>query len=399
MSLEGRLLALTEAIYDAAAGGTPWTAVERGLRGLVGAGTATLILGDAAAGRAELLWREGFTDEDIALYQGHYRHLDLWTTRTVAAVSTAGPAAAGLNAPIQVLIGGEKRVPDAEYVRSAFYNEFGRTRGLRTVIGTVVPLGEAGLMPLAFHRPDGAPPFGEAERRIVAQAAPHLRRALQLRHRLRAAAGAAGLAALDAMPLGVLVVDAGMRVVVANAAAEALAGLPGAALRLQRARLVAGGGDAGVRTLATALHKAEAARLEAMVRGVAQGSGEGGAMRLTAEDGAPGLAVMVSPLPRRLTVAGGAGRAAGQALLLLRDLTPAEPVPPRPELLRGLFGLTRAEAEVAGLLVGGATKGAVAAARGLKETTVRSQARAILAKTGAANLRELERLLAGLQGM
>ncbi len=59
MSLEGHLLALTEAIYDAAAGGTPWTAVERGLRGLVGAGTATLILGDAAAGRAELLWREG----------------------------------------------------------------------------------------------------------------------------------------------------------------------------------------------------------------------------------------------------------------------------------------------------------------------------------------------------
>jgi DNA-binding NarL/FixJ family response regulator len=41
----------------------------------------------------------------------------------------------------------------------------------------------------------------------------------------------------------------------------------------------------------------------------------------------------------------------------------------------------------------------VAAQRGLKDTTVRSQARAILAKTGAANLRELERLMAGLQGM
>jgi DNA-binding CsgD family transcriptional regulator len=196
-----------------------------------------------------------------------------------------------------------------------------------------------------------------------------------------------------------------MRVLVANAVAEALAGLPGAALRLQRARLVAGGGDAGVRTLATALHKAEAARLEALVRGVAQGrgdgkgEGDGGAMRLTAEDGAPGLAVMVAPLPRRLTAAGGEGRAAGRALLLLRDLRPAEPAPPRAALLRDLFGLTRAEAEVAGLLAGGATKGAVAAARGLKETTVRSQARAILAKTGTANLRELERLLAGLQGM
>jgi hypothetical protein len=45
----------------------------------------------------------------------------------------------------------------------------------------------------------------------------------------------------------------------------ALTGLPGSALRLQRARLVAGGGDAGVRTMAAALHAAEAARLKDLV--------------------------------------------------------------------------------------------------------------------------------------
>jgi DNA-binding NarL/FixJ family response regulator len=69
------------------------------------------------------------------------------------------------------------------------------------------------------------------------------------------------------------------------------------------------------------------------------------------------------------------------------------------DLLRGLFGLTRAEAEVARALSGGATKRAVAAARGLREATVRTQVRAVLDKTGAANLRDLERLLAGLRGM
>lgn len=397
MSTERRLLALTEEIYDAAAGGTPWIAVERGLRGLLGAGTTTLLLGDHAAGRTDLLWREGFSDADIRLYQGHYRHVDLWTTRTAAAVATT--LRQGGSPPIEVIIGGERRVPDAEYLRSEFYNDFGRARGLRHVIGTVVPLGEAGLMPVALHRPDGAPPFAETERRILGQAVPHLRRAMQLRHRLRDAAGTAGLAALDALATGVLAVDGEMRVVMANLRAEVLAGQPGAGIRLQRARLLAGGGEAGIRTVVAARHRAEDARLAALVRAVAAGQGEGGAVRLTAEDGTASLAVLVGPLPRRLATPGaeGGGRVPGQALLMLRDLSPRLPVPPRPALLRDLFGLSRAEAEVACALAGGATKEAVAGQRGLKPTTVRTQVRSILAKTGAANLRDLERVLAGLE--
>jgi DNA-binding CsgD family transcriptional regulator len=67
-------------------------------------------------------------------------------------------------------------------------------------------------------------------------------------------------------------------------------------------------------------------------------------------------------------------------------------------VLRDLFGLTAAEAEVARALAGGATKSSVALARGIAETTVRTQVRAVLTKTGAANLRDLERLLAGLSG-
>lgn len=67
-------------------------------------------------------------------------------------------------------------------------------------------------------------------------------------------------------------------------------------------------------------------------------------------------------------------------------------------VLRELFGLTRAEAEVARALTGGATMARVAAARGLRETIVRSQVRAVLEKTGAANLRDLERLLGDLSG-
>jgi DNA-binding NarL/FixJ family response regulator len=86
----------------------------------------------------------------------------------------------------------------------------------------------------------------------------------------------------------------------------------------------------------------------------------------------------------------------GQALILLRDLRAASRAPDS-GLLRRLFGLTPAEAEVACALYGGATKSAVAAMRGSKESTIKSQVGSILLKTGTANLRDLERLLAGLR--
>ena len=90
------------------------------------------------------------------------------------------------------------------------------------------------------------------------------------------------------------------------------------------------------------------------------------------------------------------GRVAGQALLLLRDLL-SPLAPPNLDMLRNLFGLTPAEAEVARAICGGVTKSSVAASRGLRESTVRTQVRSILAKTGTTNLRDLKRLLATLR--
>jgi hypothetical protein len=60
-----RLLALTEEIYDAATGATPWVVVEAGLKSLVRARTAALMVGDTA-GQTELLWRDGFSDSAVA---------------------------------------------------------------------------------------------------------------------------------------------------------------------------------------------------------------------------------------------------------------------------------------------------------------------------------------------
>jgi DNA-binding NarL/FixJ family response regulator len=250
-------------------------------------------------------------------------------------------------------------------------------------------------MPVCLHRANGEAPFEQADARLLDNLLPHLRRAMQLRHRLTPGPSSMspGTAALDALATAVVVVDAELRVLVANAAAEAIA------VNRSGLRFVAQKVGLGARhRVLAALHHEDQRALHALVRATAKGGSPGGGLRVRDTSAAPSLAALVSPLPRRLSKGAGglSGRVPGQALILLRDLRAASRAPD-PNLLCRLFGLTPAEAEVACALYGGATKSAVAAMRGLKESTIKSQVDSILLKTGTANLRDLERLLADLR--
>jgi DNA-binding CsgD family transcriptional regulator len=341
----------------------------------------SLMVADAVSGRSEVLSHAGIAVEAVEVYRRYYRHVDLWTTRAAAA-ALGGPG-------LPVLASGEMLVPDREFLRSEFYGDFGRHHGLRYVVGTVVPLGAGRVMPIGLHRPEGAERFGQPEKRLLGLLLPHLRQAIQLRTRLAVAGGEGlGTAALDALHHGVVVVDGEMNVLLANIAAERLTAPEGGGLRLLRERARGG-------LVARACRHVEREALRRLVRATALDGQAGGAVRLHDAEDAPALAVLVSPLPARLAGGDGLGRIEGRALLLLRGLGAERDGPPA-ELLRNLFGLTAAEAAVACALAGGATKAAVAAARGLRETTVRTQVRSVLEKTGTRSLRELEGLLAGL---
>src|SRR3712207_6084731 len=53
---EGQLLALTEHIYDAGVGGTPWFDVCSSLKALVGARSAALMVGELGTGPEDILY-------------------------------------------------------------------------------------------------------------------------------------------------------------------------------------------------------------------------------------------------------------------------------------------------------------------------------------------------------
>lgn len=384
---ERAVLDVVEELYDAAVGGTPWSHVCRGMASVVEARSASLIVGDFASGRADLFHHGDFPPEAVAAYYAHYRAVDLWTTRAAQA------AASFARGPLRASISG-RLVPDTEFVRSEFYQDFGRPLGLRYVVGSVVPLGEAGVAALGLHRPEGVEPFEGEHARLVEVLLPHLRRAMQLRHRFQGVSSTASpsLAALDALTVGILILDGDLRVHLANAAAEAMdhQGF----FRMRRLP------EAGERRIIhmEVLHRDDQAALGRLVMDTAAGRSAGGIAPLRGADRTIIATILVSPLPSRLTgTPGTAGRVGGRALAIVREL-PVSPRAPSGELLRSLFGLTAAEAEVACALVGGATKASVAARRRSSLSTVRTQVRAILEKTGAVNLRDLERLLARLDG-
>jgi DNA-binding CsgD family transcriptional regulator/PAS domain-containing protein len=386
--MSDQLLALTDLIYDAASGGTSWTTVGKGLERLVNARSASLMAGDFSAGTVEILYHAEIPPEAVAAYQRHYRSVDLWTHRAARAVSNTRP-----DQIPRVWTSGHL-VPDTEFLRSEFYNDFGRHFGLRYVVGTVVQLGAAGTMPIGIHRPDGAAPFEAQDAHHVRSVLPHLRRALQLRHQLRPSQMTASVsqAALDALTTGAVIVDAEGQVLLANLAAESIA-TSQAGIRFVQA----GGSAHGRRCMITACQFAENARLLGLIREVALGGASGGALRAWNHAQTRAVAVFVSPLPCRLagSGSGSTGRVPRRALVLLKDLAAAKIAPPA-AMLRDLFGLTASEAEVARALYGGVTKETVAAARGLQPSTIKTQVDAILAKTGAVNLRDLERLLGSL---
>lgn len=372
------------AFYDGAASPELWSAAGGRLSRLLDARVGVSRVGPVPSGLGELVFYVGPTPSSPLQYSSYYQAID--------------PYLAMARAPVSVGKGfgilGQQVVDQRAYRRSEFYADFGRNLGLGHVLGAHNRLSGSALATLALYRPETMAPFEEAERRMVAALAPHLWRALELRQRLRPRldAMAAGLGALDALPQAVVIADEDARVTFANAAAGRLAAAADGGLRLVRHGPMGQG-----ELFLSAAHHADAAGLAKMVGAVAKLGGPGGTLplRRAGNRDAPPLAVLVCPLPAWLpTVGARPGVAPGLALVIATD--PSRPAVPCAAKLSEVFGLSRSEAAVASALAGGKSAEEVARMRGVGIETIRTQVRAVLGKTGAANLRDLERMLASL---
>jgi DNA-binding CsgD family transcriptional regulator len=379
---ESELAECVGAIYEAAANVGNWEGVGRRLCQLLGAQRAQLRIADRCGGARNVMMP---FDDSEAIYLAHYHRLNPYLVKARRDFAEARTRHLG-----NVMLGPEL-VPEQSFLSSEYYCDFARHHERRHLLAGLIGVTE--VMPFGLFRADDAQPFGSEERHLLQALLPHLQRALELRARLGQEAKTSWTtrAALDALPVGVAIVDAGLRIDFMNETSRKDLAHLDSGLRALRSGPYAASG-----VYLAAQGKDEAAALRRLVASATSGDA-GGSMRITNRDMSSRV-VLVSPAPRGLAAdeagANGDGLAEKLAMVVIRDLGRA--ASPSPEMLSEVFGLSQAEADVAAALSGGASAEDVAQQRNVSLTTVRSQIRSILGKSGTENLRDFERSMASL---
>ncbi|NMN56397.1 PAS domain-containing protein [Xanthobacter sp. SG618] len=369
------------AIYQAGAGDGSWFDVGARICRVMDARRALLILGGPGGPRNLLMPADG----SETAYSDYFHARDPYAAKARYDFATARAYHLG-NAKL-----GAELVAENDFLHSEFYCDFARHHERRHVIGGMAGLTEA--TPILVSRGDDTGAFDETHVRLLKTLMPHVQRAIELRARLGRDDEAVALtrAALDALPVGVSIVDAGLKIRFINDLARKYLAGPNSGLFSLRSGPYTGSG-----VYMAAMSREEAVVLRRLVASATSG-GSGGGMRVTSPNGAI-VALMVAPAPQRLADDVSGSQAGGNreslALIILRPLN--RKAVPQADMLCEMFGFSRAEAEVALALTGGASAEDVARGRGVSLMTVRSQIRSILGKSEADNLRDFERTMATL---
>lgn len=357
--------ALIARLYDAALDDTLWPQLCQDLAAAFGGASDTSLILQSDSG-AQLLNPAGhFGKESASAYEAYYWQHDIW-------------AKLAHRLGVGQVHGSAEHIRPRDFERTEFYADFCRPHDLYHVIGAILPMapGEAAL--LGVHRQQAQGPFEDSPlvQAQLQSLLPHLQRALSIRARLAQSdmQERTTRAALDALDTAVLLLDAQLDVLYANASALALFG-PG----LERSLHCPGSGSPRWCVLP---------QLQQAVR-QAIGSSQGkrvaapvaSALRLPRQ-GMPELCLTVAPFQPPQ----GPFRRRPCALVLARDpQAPAIAVP----ALQQLFDLTQAEALVAQALAQGAAIDRIAANTGVSINTVRTHLHHIYDKTGTARQGEL----------
>lgn len=299
--------------------------------------------------------------DDLQEWAAHWHSRDLWVERSVSF---------GLSR----IVTDDDLTSDEERRRSGFYREWLSHLGIYRMLGAAFSAGDSAIGVLGIHRPEDAAQFGETDRQRAAMLLPHLKRALTLSQRIAQTSFAhgAGFESLDAIDTGVMIADAGCRVLHMNTVAEALLDCS-AEICVTGSRLTAH--DPALRSrLNAAVHAAlciaegDLAPAESVIR---IGRAERPPWTLAVFPLRPRWPNMIWQRPL--------------ALILMRD--PEYP-PFHLEMLRAAFGFTRTEALVAARLAQGTSPTDIGHTLNIGMGTVRTHLKQILLKTGAARQAE-----------
>lgn len=283
---------------------------------------------------------------------------------------------AGLATPSHV------KVPMPELRRTEYFNDFASRLDIECGIGACVLEEEGRCVQIACMRPERLGLYGAAEQRFLEPLMPHLGRALQLHQRLDRLrldhATEAGV--LDCLREALLIVGADARAVLANHSARQLLS-ENDGLTLTSDGLRAARAD-------------ETKALRELIAGAARRvSGEvrhpGGVLRVSRPSLRQPLSVLVAPVAPSLRYP---RLPPGCVTVMVKDPEGTMGVN---QLVALRFGLTRAEARLAGLLLDGHSLESGSEVLGIARETGRTHLKSILRKSGTNRQSEFIRRVAG----
>lgn len=246
--------------------------------------------------------------------------------------------------------------------REPVFTEFHRPRGLGWGAATAISVPSGDMLIVDVERRFEAGPVEPETVQALDLLRPHLARAGLLSARLAFERVRATALALDLIGLPAAVLSREQKIIAANPRLEAL--MPNVVLdRRQR--------------VALANPQADALPADALARSARSWDAGGiGSVPIPATEDRPAYIVHVVPIRR----AGNDVFYNASVILVVTPVVPAEV--PTADVLQGLFDLTPAEARIARSIAELHTIDTIAANLGVSRETIRTQLKAVLAKTG-----------------
>lgn len=365
---------LIGSIYDAALDSARWPVVMESLASSLNAGFGVLWLHDFSNGSGGFESSGGnvatFTGLDstaLTRYTNYYAARNVW-------LPNASQLAEGSITVSSVLY------PDPLLKRTEFYSDFLRQHDLFYAVGSSIVKQGTRDVKMSFVRSERAGRYDDAELNLVRQLMPHLRNAVLLHrelYRLKVLSASA-MAALEMVPVGVILLTSSGLLLHANRRAHELVTRTGA-LRFGPAGALHTTSMSGTDSLQRLIHGATQT-------GAGKGYAHGGSLRLVSANGRE-LQVLVTPLPVGTSPFG------GEALAAIFCSDPDAAVGVLSRTLKNMYRMTPAETHLTEALVNGQSLKQYAEARCVSMNTVRTQLKAAAAKTGARSQADLVRIV------
>lgn len=359
--------ALVERLYDAALAPEGWRAMATDLARAFDSPSCAIQLRDLGSGRTLILSNTGNYDtKALAAYEAHYHATDMYVE---------GAMRVGMGVPLI----GTQLVEDNKLLHSEYYADWLKGVGIFHLTGGMMAIDDSAIAGVGIHRAYGRENYDTADREAMGLILPHLTRALQMYRKLHGLErqGAIGLAGLEAMAVGVMVVDAAGKLLFSNAVAERLL-QKGQGITISHGHLRAQSADRNP-------------ALQHMIREAVAGftghSQHTGMLVLPRRDALP-LSLLVCPAPgHRLDT----DRLQATAIIFVNN--PDDRITPTEAALVTQFRLTPAEAKLTAALLDGEHVDDYATRTGLSPHTVKTQLKAVFAKSGCGRQADLVRVV------